>query len=178
MNYANIKYCDIANGVGVRTSLFVSGCRHHCKDCFNAMAWDFAYGKPFTEEVENQILKSLEPFYIKGLTLLGGEPMEKENQEAVLHLLKRVRAAHPEKSIWVYSGFTLEELLGEVPSHAATPEAKEILALSDVLVDGRFIAEEKDISLQFRGSRNQRIIELRPTLESGEIVWWQDPINV
>ena len=178
MNYANIKYCDIANGVGVRTSLFVSGCRHHCKDCFNAMAWDFAYGKPFTEEVENQIIKSLEPFYIKGLTLLGGEPMEKENQEAVLHLLKRVRAVHPEKSIWVYSGFTLEELLGEVPSRAATPEAKKILALSDVLVDGRFIAEEKDISLQFRGSRNQRIIELRPTLESGEIVWWQDPINV
>ena len=178
MNYANIKYCDIANGVGVRTSLFVSGCRHHCKDCFNAMAWDFAYGQAFTEKTEKEIIDSLAPFYINGITLLGGEPMEAENQKVLLPFLKKVREAHPEKSIWIYSGFTLEELLGDTPSRAATPEAKEILSLADVLVDGRFIAEEKDISLQFRGSRNQRIIELKPTLESGEVILWHDPVRV
>ena len=178
MNYANIKYCDIANGVGVRTSLFVSGCRHHCKDCFNAMAWDFAYGKPFTEETENGIISSLDPFYSQGLTLLGGEPMEPENQEVLLPFIKRVKESHPDKTVWIYSGFTLEELMGKTPSRAATKTAKEILSLADVLVDGRFIAEEKDISLQFRGSRNQRIIDLKPTLKSGEIVWWRDPVKV
>lgn len=177
MNYANIKYYDIANGEGVRTSLFVSGCRHHCKDCFNEMAWAFNYGKPFTREDEDQIISSLEPYYIKGLTLLGGEPMEAENQEALLPFLKRVKASYPNKTIWIYSGFTLEEILGEVPSRAATPIAKEILALCDILVDGRFILEQKDISLQFRGSRNQRIIELKPTLESGEITLWKDKIK-
>lgn len=177
MNYANIKYYDIANGEGVRTSLFVSGCRHHCKDCFNEMAWSFNYGKPFTREDEDQIISSLEPYYIKGLTLLGGEPMEAENQEALLPFLKRVKASYPNKTIWIYSGFTLEEILGEVPSRAATPIAKEILALCDILVDGRFILEQKDISLQFRGSRNQRIIELKPTLESGEITLWKDKIK-
>ena len=177
MNYANIKYYDIANGEGVRTSLFVSGCRHHCKDCFNEMAWSFNYGKPFTREDEDKIISSLEPYYIKGLTLLGGEPMEAENQEALLPFLKRVKASYPNKTIWIYSGFTLEEILGEVPSRAATPIAKEILALCDILVDGRFILEQKDISLQFRGSRNQRIIELKPTLESGEITLWKDKIK-
>ena len=177
MNYANIKYYDIANGEGVRTSLFVSGCRHHCKDCFNEMAWSFNYGNPFTKEVEDKIISSLEPNYIKGLTLLGGEPMEAENQEALLPFLKRVKLACPAKSIWIYSGFTLEELLGEVPSRGATEIAKEILSIADVLVDGRFIAEEKDISLQFRGSINQRIIDLKPTFESKEIVLWKDKIK-
>ena len=177
MNYANIKYYDIANGEGVRTSLFVSGCRHHCKDCFNEMAWAFNYGKAFTREVEDQIISSLEPYYIQGLTLLGGEPMEVENQEALLPFLKRVKASHPDKTIWIYSGFTLEEILGEIPSRAATLIAKEILSLCDILVDGRFILEEKDISLQFRGSRNQRIIDLKPTLENKEIVLWKDKIK-
>ena len=177
MNYANIKYYDIANGEGVRTSLFVSGCRHHCKDCFNEMAWDFNYGNPFTKEVEDKILSSLEPYYIQGLTLLGGEPMEAENQEVLLPFLRRVKDSYPNKTIWIYSGFTLEEILGEKPSRAATPYAKEILSLADVLVDGRFILEEKDISLQFRGSRNQRIIDLKPTLENKEIVLWKDKIK-
>lgn len=174
MNYANIKYYDIANGEGVRTSLFVSGCRHHCKECFNQMAWDFKYGNEFTRKVEDEIIASLEPYYIEGLTLLGGEPMEVENQEVLLPFLKRVREKYPNKSIWIYSGFTFEELLGKIPSRATTKTAKEILKLCDVLVDGRFILEEKDISLQFRGSRNQRIIDLKSTFLQNQIIIWKD----
>lgn len=174
MNYANIKYYDIANGEGVRTSLFVSGCRHHCKECFNQKAWDFKYGNEFNTAVENDIISSLEPYYIEGLTLLGGEPMEVENQEVLLPFLKRVRDKYPNKSIWVYSGFTFEELMGITPSRAATGTAKEILQLCDVLVDGRFILEEKDISLQFRGSRNQRLIDLKSTFAQNQIIIWKD----
>lgn len=174
MNYATIKYYDIANGEGVRTSLFVSGCRHHCKDCFNSEAWPFDYGAPFSSDIENEIISSISPYYIAGLTVLGGEPMEKENQEALLPFLENVRNVYPDKSIWLYSGFTYEELTGISPSRAFSPISKSILELCDVLVDGRFIAGEKDISLQFRGSRNQRIINLKATLRSGDIVLWKD----
>ena len=177
MHYATIKYYDIANGEGVRTSLFVSGCRHHCKECFNQVAWDFEYGEEFTKETEDKIIASLSPSYIRGLSLLGGEPMEKENQEALLGLIKRVKVEAPDKDIWIYSGFTFEELIGEKDSRAYSPISKEILSLCDVLVDGRFILEEKDISLQFRGSRNQRIIMLKPFFEKGELVLWKDEMK-
>ena len=177
MHYATIKYYDIANGEGVRTSLFVSGCRHHCKECFNQVAWDFEYGEEFTKDTEDKIIASLSPSYIRGLSLLGGEPMEKENQEALLDLIKRVKVEAPNKDIWIYSGFTFEELIGEKDSRAYSPISKEILSLCDVLVDGRFILEEKDISLQFRGSRNQRIIMLKPFFEKGEFVLWKDEMK-
>ena len=177
MHYATIKYCDIANGEGVRTSLFVSGCRHHCKECFNQVAWDFDYGEEFTKDTEDRIIASLSPSYIRGLSLLGGEPMEKENQGALLDLIKRVKVEAPDKDIWIYSGFTLEELIGEKESRAYSPISKEILRLCDVLVDGRFILEEKDISLQFRGSKNQRIISLKSFFEKGEVVLWKDKMK-
>ena len=176
-NSATIKYFDIANGEGVRTSLFVSGCRHHCPECFNSEAWSFDYGEPFDESVEEKIISSLSPFYIAGLSLLGGEPMEEENQKALLPFLSKVRERCPDKNIWIYSGFTFEEILGKVKSRAFTPISRRILELCDVLVDGRFIIEEKDISLQFRGSRNQRIIDLKSTFEKGEIVLWKDSFS-
>lgn len=177
MNYATIKYCDIANGEGVRTSLFVSGCRHHCKECFNQVAWAFDYGEEFTKDTEYKIISSLTPSYIRGLTLLGGEPMETENQKPLYDFLQRVRKEVPEKDIWIYSGFTFEELTGKKESRAFTPISEEILKLCDVLVDGRFVLEEKDISLQFRGSRNQRIIDLKATMEKGEIIIWKDEMK-
>ena len=177
MNYGEIKKNDIANGEGVRTSLFVSGCRHHCKNCFNEVAWDFHYGNPFTEETMKAVLESCRPDYVTGLSLLGGEPMEEENQKALLPFLSKVRERCPDKNIWIYSGFTFEEILGKVKSRAFTPISRRILELCDVLVDGRFIIEEKDISLQFRGSRNQRIIDLKPTFEKGEIVLWKDSFS-
>lgn len=177
MNYATIKYCDIANGEGVRTSLFVSGCRHHCKECFNQVAWAFDYGEEFTKDTEDKIISSLTPSYIRGLTLLGGEPMETENQKPLYDFLQRVRKEVPEKDIWIYSGFTFEELTGKKDSRAFTPISEEILKLCDVLVDGRFVLEEKDISLQFRGSRNQRIIDLKATMEKGEIIIWKDEMK-
>ncbi len=174
MNYANIKFYDIANGPGVRTSLFVSGCRHHCKECFNREAWAFDYGDEYTKEVEDKIISSLRPDYINGITLLGGEPMERENQETVLSLIKRVRSECENKSIWIFSGFTYEELIGKKESRATSRLSKEILKYADVLVDGPFIIQEKDISLQFRGSRNQRLIDLKKTQEEGTIVLWKD----
>ena len=159
MNYANIKYNDIADGEGIRTSLFVSGCTHHCKGCFNEEAWDFNYGKPFTKEVEDRILESLKPSYIAGLTLLGGEPFEPANQRVLVPFLKRVREQLPDKNIWCYSGYTLEELQGESRAHCECTE--EMLSLLDVLVDGEFVEEKKDISLAFRGSANQRILRMK-----------------
>ncbi len=174
MNYATIKYCDIANGEGVRTSLFVSGCRRHCPNCFNAVAWDFGYGAPFTKEVRNEILESLAPGYINGLSLLGGEPFEPENQRELLPFVKRVKNDYPDKTVWCFSGFTFEEM-HTVGNRSCCEVTQELLSYIDVLVDGRFIEEQKDISLRFRGSRNQRIIELKPTLKSGEIVLWQEP---
>lgn len=174
MNYAEIKYCDIANGPGVRTCLFVSGCTHHCENCFNSIAWDFDYGKPFGETVIKQLLESCAPVYIAGLTLLGGEPMEPENQSALLPFLRLFREQYPEKSIWCYSGYTYEQLTGEIPSTARCDTTDDMLSLIDVLVDGKFVQALYDISLRFRGSSNQRLIDLRKTRERGEIVIWND----
>lgn len=150
MNYAEIKKVDIANGPGVRVSLFVSGCRNHCKGCFNPETWDFDYGRPFTRETEDEIIEALRPSWIQGLSILGGEPTEEENAAVLIPFLKRMRAALPDKDIWLYSGYTYETL-----------RDKEILTLADVLVDGPFLLEQKDAGLAFRGSRNQRIIDLR-----------------
>jgi anaerobic ribonucleoside-triphosphate reductase activating protein len=180
LNYANIKYCDIANGVGVRTTLFVSGCRRHCPACFNPEAWSLSAGDPFTDAVADEISASLEPSYIAGLTLLGGEPFEPENHQVLLPFLERIRSEHPDKTIWTYSGFTLEELMGIEPPHAPyttsphTDGTERLLHLIDVLVDGPFILAEKDISLRFRGSRNQRLIDLKSTCTSGRLIEWRD----
>lgn len=162
MNYGEIKFYDIADGTGVRTSLFVSGCRNCCEDCFNRETWSFSYGKPYTQETENAIIESLKPDYIAGLSILGGEPFEKENQPEVLKLVARAKKECPDKSVWIYSGFAFEELLGG--SRASGQTAEEILKLADVLVDGRFDKTKKNISLKFRGSENQRIIDLKPSL--------------
>ena len=169
MNYCNIKNCDIANGTGVRVSLFVSGCRNHCKGCFQKETWDFSYGEEFTKETEDKILEMLAPTYINGLTILGGEPFEEENQRALLPFVKRVRAAYPEKDIWVFSGYTLEELLTE-GMRPRCEVTDEFLSLIDILVDGRFEEDKKNISLKFRGSENQRIIDLKKSAGTGEIV--------
>ena len=169
MNYSAIKYCDIANGIGVRTVLFVSGCRNHCKDCFPPETWAFENGEPFTKEVEDEIIASLEPDYIKGLTLLGGDPFEPENQEALLPFVKRVREKCPKKDIWAYTGYVLDKDL--VPGGKYhTKDTREFLELIDILVDGPFITEQKDISLQFKGSRNQRVIDCAHYCKTGEII--------
>lgn len=159
MNYGTIKSYDIANGTGVRVSLFVSGCRHHCKGCFNAPTWDFDYGEPFTRETQDKILKLLEPSYIEGFSLLGGEPFEPENQPALAQLLETIKAVYPQKSVWCYSGYLFDQDM--VPGGKVyTPFTDRMLSCIDVLVDGEFILEQKDISLQFRGSKNQRILHL------------------
>lgn len=160
MNYSNIKYCDIANGTGVRTTIFVSGCTHHCKGCFQPETWNFEAGQEFTVDVMYDIVKSLEPAYIQGLTLLGGEPMEPVNQEGLLPLVKTVKAKYPNKNIWCYTGYTYETDLLDPNGKAHTDITDEFLSYIDVLVDGEFIEELKDITLEFRGSSNQRIIEL------------------
>lgn len=171
MNYAKINKNDIANGIGVRVTLFVSGCTHFCKGCFNSEAWDFNYGQPFTTEVEDELLEALAPSWIDGLTLLGGEPMEPQNQRALLPFLKRIKEMYPKKTIWCFSGYTLEdELLKD--SRARCEVTDEMLSLIDVLVDGEFVEELKDISLRFKGSSNQRLIDLKPTLATGKVVIW------
>lgn len=175
MYYGTIKNCDIANGIGVRVSLFVSGCTNHCKNCFQPETWDFEYGQPFTRETEDRLLSMLEPSYINGLTLLGGEPFEPSNQRVLLPFLKRVRERLPEKTVWAFSGFTLEELRQE-GSHPHCEVTEEILSLLDVLVDGRFQEELKDISLRFRGSSNQRILDMRQTLAQGVPVLWEETL--
>ena len=173
MNYATIKNCDIANGPGVRVSLFVSGCTHHCKGCFNEVAWDFHYGQPFTQQTIDAILEMLRPAYIKGLTLLGGEPFEPQNQPALVDLLRQVRASYPEKSIWAFSGYLFDKDI--VPGRLGDPEiTRELLGYVDVLVDGRFVEEKKDLSLRFRGSSNQRLINVPASLEKGEVILWED----
>lgn len=170
MNYAAIKNCDIANGPGVRVSLFVSGCTHRCKGCFNEVAWDFDYGEPFTEAVMDSIVEMLRPAYIRGLTLLGGEPFEPQNQETVVQLLRKIKQELPEKSIWAFSGYLFDKdiLSGRLG------DCSEYLSYLDVLVDGPFIESQKNLSLRFRGSENQRLIDVPASLASGEIVLWQD----
>ncbi|MDD7625490.1 MAG: anaerobic ribonucleoside-triphosphate reductase activating protein [Butyricicoccus sp.] len=162
MNYATIKFYDVANGTGVRVSLFVSGCRHHCKGCFNAETWDFSYGEPYTQETEDSIIDGLKPDYITGLSLLGGEPFEPENQPALTELLRRVKTQLPEKTVWCYTGYTYDTDLAEGGS-VFTDVTREMLSYIDILVDGEFIEEQRDLTLRFRGSRNQRIL----TLENG-----------
>lgn len=170
MNYATIKNCDIANGPGVRVSLFVSGCTHRCPGCFNEVAWDFDYGEPFTQETIAYILNLLKPDYIQGLTLLGGEPFEPQNQSAVVELLRQVKRTYPNKSIWAFSGYLFEKdiLSGRLGDTA------EYLSFLDVLVDGPFVEAKKNLSLRFRGSENQRLIDVPASLEKGETVLWQD----
>lgn len=172
MHYASIKPYDIANGPGVRVSLFVSGCTHHCPGCFNEIAWDFDYGQPYTDATMHALLNACAPDYIAGLSLLGGEPLEPAHQAALLPLLQAFRAAYPDKTIWCYSGYTLEELCGNGRCRCDATDA--VLGLIDVLVDGRFELTKKDISLRFRGSSNQRLIDLPATLASGEVRLWQD----
>lgn len=173
MNYGEIKNCDIANGIGVRISLFVSGCTNHCKNCFQPQTWDFNFGEPFTSDTEEKILKMLEPNYIDGLTVLGGEPMEPSNQQALYPFLLKVKEKMPNKTIWVFSGFTLEEMREE-GGYSNCDVTEKILSIIDVLVDGRFVEELKDITLKFRGSSNQRLIDMKKTNEQGSIVLWED----
>lgn len=170
MNVAEIKTNDIANGEGVRTSLFVSGCRHKCPDCFNYMAWDFEYGRPYTKETEKEILDSIAPPWIAGLSLLGGEPFEPENQQTLLELIKAFKKKYPNKTVWCYSGFTIEEITGEIPSRAYTSISSDLLKLLDVLVDGKYEKALKNISLKFRGSENQRVIDVQKTIAENRIV--------
>lgn len=173
MYFGEIKKFDIADGPGVRVSLFVSGCTHHCKGCFNPQTWDFTFGSEYTKAVGEEILKALEPDYIDGLTLLGGEPMEPVNQRGLLPLVKKMKKLYPQKTVWCYTGYTLEtELLSE--SRARCECTDELLSYIDVLVDGEFIEEKKDISLRFRGSSNQRLIDMKKTLETEETVIWSD----
>ncbi len=171
MNYATIKKRDIANGVGVRVSLFVSGCTHRCKNCFNKETWDFSYGEKFTEDTEKLILEYLEPDFVNGLSLLGGEPFELQNQETLTKLLRKVRDKYPQKDVWCYTGYLFDEHL-LCDSRARGEFTDEMLSYIDVLVDGPFVEEQKDISLQFRGSKNQRVIDINRSLCSGKIVLW------
>ena len=172
MYYGEIKKCDIANGEGVRVSLFVSGCTHHCPGCFNQDTWDFGYGKEYTDETEREILDALSPEYVNGLSLLGGEPFEPQNQQVLVQLLRKVREQYPEKNIWCYTGYLYDkELLSE--SRARCEYTDEMLSMIDVLVDGRFVEALKDIRLVFRGSSNQRIIDVKKSMESGEIILWE-----
>lgn len=170
MRYCEIKYFDIANGNGIRTSLFVSGCTHHCKGCFNEMAQDFNAGKEYNEKIEGEIISSLSPDYIAGLTILGGEPMELVNQEGIIGLIRRIRREMPKKNIWVFSGYTFEELLDSRNERCHGRFTMEILENIDVLVDGRFVLELKNLSLSYRGSSNQRIIDVKQSLAKKEIV--------
>lgn len=173
MHYCNIKPRDIADGVGVRVTLFVSGCRNHCKNCFQPETWDFNYGDPFTQEVEDHIIEELRPGFVDGLTLLGGEPGEAENQRGLVPFLRRVRKELPGKTIWCYSGFTWEQLTGKEPSRCRCEVTDEFLSLLDVLVDGPFVEELHDITLLFRGSSNQRLIDVPATRSSGTVQLWQ-----
>ncbi len=170
MNYATIKETDVANGPGIRVSLFVSGCNHHCAGCFNAEAWDFAYGNPYTEDTREYLLKLLSPDYIRGLSLLGGEPLDPANCTCVAKLVESVKEQYPKKDIWCYSGYTYEELLDRISQ--GDRDVATILQDADVLVDGRFLAEQKNLRLAFRGSENQRLIDLKATAETGVVVFY------
>ena len=176
MNYAEIKYCDIANGEGVRTTLFVSGCRHRCKNCFQPETWSFSYGEELDDEVAKKIIASLDGPFVDGLTLLGGEPMEPENQQALLPFLREVKQTYPKKTVWCYTGDIFEDLMNS-DSERHTGATEELMSLIDILVDGPYIEAEHDITLRFRGSRNQRIIDVPATLASGSICLWNDDSN-
>lgn len=177
MNYAKIRKCDVANGPGVRVSLFVSGCNHHCKNCFNREAWDFNYGEKFTEKQEEQIIEDLKPDYITGLSLLGGEPFEQTNQEGLAPLVEKVKQTYPDKKIWCYTGFTFDkQILGQMVGEENRSTTKQMLKNIDYIVDGRFVEELKDPKLQFRGSSNQRIIDVKKSLAENEIILW-DGLN-
>ena len=170
MNYGQIYYADVANGIGCRTALFVSGCTHHCKGCFNEMTWDFNYGQKYTKEVEDEIIESLKPSYIDGLTILGGEPMEIVNQKEIRPLLERIKKEVPRATIWIYSGYTLEELIDASNKRCHGEDTDAILSMTDILVDGEFELDKKDLMLRFRGSSNQRVIDMKETLKSGKTV--------
>ena len=173
MNYADIKEFDVANGTGVRVSLFVSGCTHHCKGCFNEATWDFNYGNLFTDAEIDKIIKSLEPDYIQGLSLLGGEPFEYVNQLGVLPLVKLVKETYPTKNIWCYTGYTFEkDILDDMVKK--WPTTNELLSYIDILVDGEFVEEKKDLSIRFRGSTNQRIIDVKRSLSEGTTILWNN----
>lgn len=175
MNYATIKPVDIANGPGVRVSLFVSGCTHHCKDCFNEEAWDFHFGNAFTEETQETIIGYLDHDYIEGLTLLGGEPMEPQNQKCLLPFIRKVKSRLPEKTIWCFTGYDFEkDVLARMM--AGSEESRELVSYFDVMVDGKFIAEKKNLSLKFRGSENQRILDVKRSVEAGKAVWCEEYI--
>ena len=176
MNYADIKLYDVANGPGIRVSLFVSGCTHQCKGCFNQVAWDFNYGKPFTDKTIDTIIDALAPDYIKGLTLLGGEPLDPANQKGILPLVKKFKATYPDKTLWIFTGYDFER---DIQSYMMNncPETKEILACTDVIVDGKFVEELKTLSLRFKGSSNQRTILVQETLKTGTLSLWDDTIH-
>jgi len=170
MNYGKITYLDVANGEGCRTTLFVSGCTHHCKGCFNPETWSFNFGESFTLKVEDRILESLAPDYVAGISVLGGEPMEPQNQNAVRRLLERVRRERPDKTVWLYSGYLWEQLTNPECTCCHTENTIPLLRCVDVLVDGEFVLEKKDIRLRFRGSRNQRVIDVKKTLRTNSVV--------
>ena len=170
MNYAQVFTCDIANGPGCRTSIFVSGCTHHCKGCFNEIAWDFQYGKSFDQNIQDELIRISAASYIDGFTFLGGEPMEVANQKALRPFMERIKKELPEKTIWIYSGYTYEELMNPDNIRCHSGDTETILTMADVLVDGRFQIEHKDMTLRFRGSSNQRIIDLKQTRKCSEII--------
>lgn len=176
MNYAAIKPFDVANGPGVRVSLFVSGCTHRCKNCFNQEAWDFNYGDPFTEKEEQRILEALKPDYIKGFSLLGGEPFEKSNQIVLSEFLPKIKEAYPEKTIWCYTGYDFEKdlLTGRIAGKEITDK---MLSCIDILVDGKFVEELKNLKLRFKGSENQRIIDVKKSLSENKIILWEGDTN-
>ena len=172
MNYAGIKKLDVANGPGLRVTLFVSGCTHHCKGCFNKETWDFNYGEPFTEEVEEEVMKELRRPQVAGLTLLGGEPFERVNQQGLLPLVRKAKKEFPEKPLWCFTGYDFEkDILGRMVTE--WEETKELLSFIDILVDGKFVEELKDLNLKFKGSSNQRTIRVQESLKQGKIVLWE-----
>lgn len=174
MNYADIKQYDVANGPGVRVSVFVSGCTHRCPGCFNSEAWDFNYGKPFTEETLNYVVDLLKSDYYVGITFLGGEPFEHVNQQGLLPLAKKIKETYPNKSIWCFSGYDFEkDIMGRM--YNEWPETKELLSYIDVLVDGEFIEAQKDLNLVFKGSANQRHILVQESLKENKVVLWEKP---
>ena len=172
MNYAEIKQYDVANGTGVRVSIFVSGCTHHCKHCFNEETWDFNYGRPFSETEADQIVEYWKPDYVAGLSVLGGEPFEPSNQEGLLPLLQAVKKEYPEKDIWCYTGYLFDKQILEDMCRKSEV-TRQMLSCIDILVDGRFVEEKKNLKLRFRGSENQRIIDVKKSLEQGRVIHWE-----